>query len=368
MIRPTIEVLAPENYFDDKPSLQGMNEIMDFMITQIESHESPIEQLPDEILAAMEGRSFDYQGLLSWYNLYKPYIGSNTFIEFTLNMLGVTAEIVEWYETNNPTNTYDLVLNKSASIEKDKLIDLILRFKNIESKLASIRTKDAPVRFTLDKSTLDRDILSGSAGTKYRDVAFFFRNVYGFDLEWIPTLYSYIRRDREWDHMLDAEYLVNANKLNTRNRIMLIDMTDTNWTLNISWEDAEAMLMNWTYADSITGTSNHSSHLVQRYHHHIEDSVFFDDVFTEWSFPVSWNQLGLAEVTWETVGENHFVDYHHASVLVQRFHENYEPYIMIDPDLFTWENPINWLGVEDYTWSETEYNVYTYSKYTSENI
>jgi hypothetical protein len=103
-------------------------------------------------------------------------MGTDTFVNFILNALKIESDIVPWYETENPTNTFDLVLSQyPEGLNQEKFVDVINYYKNIEAKLASMRLVDCPMRFTLDSSKLDEDLLSDTSGVDINGTTFCFR-------------------------------------------------------------------------------------------------------------------------------------------------------------------------------------------------
>ena len=180
---PKILNLLPDGFQSDD-MIVGASEILHQLISSFEKDKALETIVPDEIRSVLKGQNYTDKGVMNWFSYYQPYLGSDKFLEYLFKLSKVNTEIIPWYETNNPTNTFDLILDKFPSgVDLPSLLKLINTYKNIESKLASVRMADCPIRLTLDNSRLDYDILSDTAGYSIEGTTFCFRNVhYEFDL------------------------------------------------------------------------------------------------------------------------------------------------------------------------------------------
>ena len=180
---PKILDLLPDGFQSDD-MIVGASEILHQLISSFEKDKALEVIVPDEIKKVLLNQSYSNKGVMNWFNYYQPYLGSDKFIQYLLKLSKVNTEIIPWYETNNPTNTFDFILDKYPSgVDLPSLLKLINTYKNIEAKLASVRMADCPIRFTLDNSTLDYDILSDTAGYSIEGTTFCFKdNHYGLDL------------------------------------------------------------------------------------------------------------------------------------------------------------------------------------------
>ena len=174
---PKILDLLPDGFQSDN-MIVGASEILHQLISSFEKDEALEVIVPDEIKNVLLNQSYSNKGVMNWFNYYQPYLGSDKFIEYLLKLSNVNTTILPWYQTDNPTNTFDLILdNYPESINLEHLLTLINTYKNIEAKLASVRMADCPIRFTLDNSALDYDILSDTAGYSINGTTFCFRNI-----------------------------------------------------------------------------------------------------------------------------------------------------------------------------------------------
>lgn len=170
---PTILSLLDETTAS-KPMVIGLSDIAEYLRSLYEIDTS-VEEFPEKIMALMND-AYDKNGLKSWFNFYQPLMGTDTFINFILNAIKIESYIIPWYETSNPTNTFDLVLSQYPErLNREAFVDVINFYKNIESKLASMRLVDCPMRFTLDSSNLDEDLLSDTSGVDVNGTTFCFR-------------------------------------------------------------------------------------------------------------------------------------------------------------------------------------------------
>ena len=173
-----IDLLA--DGFKSDQTIVGLSDIYAHLLKSFEKPYSSKVYLPADIehLVNNQHKPYNHSGLQNWLEFYKPYQGSDKFINFLLKLLKVKSDIIPWYESDNPTNTFDLTLDEFPDgLELDKFIDLINTYKNIESKLASMRTSFCPVRFTLDSSKLDYDILSDTSGIDINGTTFCFGHI-----------------------------------------------------------------------------------------------------------------------------------------------------------------------------------------------
>ena len=163
--------------FKSDQTIVGLSDIYAHLLGIFEKPFSSKVFLPSDIETLVNNQRvpFSRQGLLNWLNFYKPYQGSDKFINFLLKITKVNSRIVPWYESSNPTNTFDLTLDSfPKDLDLKKFINLINTYKNIEARLASMRTGYCPNRFTLDVSLLDYDILSDTSGVEIDGVTYCF--------------------------------------------------------------------------------------------------------------------------------------------------------------------------------------------------
>ena len=163
--------------FKSDQTIVGLSDIYAHLLGIFEKPFSSKVFLPSDIETLVNNQRVPYsrQGLLNWLNFYKPYQGSDKFINFLLKITKVNSRIVPWYESSNPTNTFDLTLDSfPKDLDLKKFINLINTYKNIEARLASMRTGYCPNRFTLDVSLLDYDILSDTSGVEIDGVTYCF--------------------------------------------------------------------------------------------------------------------------------------------------------------------------------------------------
>lgn len=245
---PTIISLVDETTAS-KPMIIGLSDIMEYLRTLYDV-DSSIEEFPEKIMSLMAD-SYDKNGLKKWYNFYQPLVGTDTFINFVLNTIKIESDIVPWYETSNPTNTFDLILSQyPEGLNLEKFLEVINFYKNIESKLASMRLIDCPMRFTLDSSKLDEDLLSDTSGVDINGTTFCFRMRYKRQI-FVPEITtnqnivntnSIVEKVFEYpvlgeftlnNHIIETPYL-GTNQTITNVRDFMIDLTIATWDEEIA--------------------------------------------------------------------------------------------------------------------------------------
>lgn len=248
---PTIISLVDETTAS-KPMIMGLSDIMEYLRTLYDV-DSSIEEFPEKIMSLMKD-SYDKNGLKKWYNFYQPLVGTDTFINFVLNTIKIESDIVPWYETSNPTNTFDLVLSQySEGLDREKFLETINFYKNIESKLASMRLKDCPMRFALDSSKLDEDLLSDTSGVDIRGTTFCFRIKHQIQSFVNDPNYQYSRvssssfRKKYFDNTVLGDFHLNTDIMNERdlysfvqlmrNQNSYFDLNVPTWETMDSWND-----------------------------------------------------------------------------------------------------------------------------------
>lgn len=85
--------------------------------------------------------------------------------------------IIDWYQTNLPINTYDILLDQYPGDEKARaLISSSIDFKNIESKLTTVKDINCANRMVLSEgSRLDYDRISDLYGSDFMGVKLCFQ-------------------------------------------------------------------------------------------------------------------------------------------------------------------------------------------------
>lgn len=98
-----------------------------------------------EILSKIDP-NIDSDGLEYWNSFIEPWVGTSEIQRFVLKLLDIEdGKLVEWYDDGQPVNTYSFLLKKAPPDEKmQKLIDLSISLKNIESKLTAITDINCP--------------------------------------------------------------------------------------------------------------------------------------------------------------------------------------------------------------------------------
>lgn len=251
MTTPTIISLVDETTAS-KPMIMGLSDIMEYLRTLYDV-DSSIEEFPEKIMSLMKD-SYDKNGLKKWYNFYQPLVGTDTFINFVLNTIKIESDIVPWYETSNPTNTFDLVLSQyPEGLDREKFLETINFYKNIESKLASMRLIDCPMRFTLDSSKLDEDLLSDTSGVDVQGTTFCFRMRHKRQIfvskittnQNIVNTNSIVEKVFEYpvlgefildNHIIETPYL-GTNQTITNVRDFTMDLTIATWDTMDDWDE-----------------------------------------------------------------------------------------------------------------------------------
>nr|DAX81739.1 MAG TPA: hypothetical protein [Bacteriophage sp.] len=272
--------------FKSDQTIVGLSDIYAHLLKLFEKPYSSKVYLPEDIeyLLNNQHKPYNKSGLLNWMNFYKPYQGSDKFINFLLKITKVDSKIVPWYETSNPTNTFDLTLDKfPKDIDLNRFINLINTYKNIESKLASMRTGFCPNRFTLDVSLLDYDILSDTSGVDIDGVTYCFGvkraqqvivptpKVYQFLTEFIYSRYLYANLIILDEWILGDRLIALINPNNNRvsyktytGKLSNHNTTPRTWvTGNLGWSKDKSWSSPYTSSSSADYTVTQSDYFRQ---------------------------------------------------------------------------------------------------------
>lgn len=110
----------------------------------------------------------DPEAVNAYFNKFvQPAIGTRDVLRFIFGILGVDAQVIEWFEEEIPTPPFKITVQFEeypGYLDFDKLIGLIYAVKNERTRLSTIRMVGCPGMFILDYGVLDRNILDTAEG------------------------------------------------------------------------------------------------------------------------------------------------------------------------------------------------------------
>ena len=94
------------------------------------------------------------------------HLGTVYALKEALSVIGVEANIVEWYNTNNelPAYTFGLKMNKMDIRGTRFLLDYINRFKNVRSRLKNLSDGNCKGKAQYDQTKYDESVFSDIQG------------------------------------------------------------------------------------------------------------------------------------------------------------------------------------------------------------
>jgi len=188
-----LKEIAPSNLLND-PIIKALLEATDPELQKVKEQiinviiYPRIEEIEDESLLDLLAWQFHVEG----YDLAKTveekrnlvknaielhrYKGTKYAVQKALSILGLTTEIVEWFETggNLPPHTFGI---RTTSVPEDfkKILSVINDYKRESAHLAILTDGNCRSRLNLDRSSqLSRTLLSSLDGIKKEGVRFCF--------------------------------------------------------------------------------------------------------------------------------------------------------------------------------------------------
>lgn len=165
----TIDLTA----FDFLPdNLQEDNELYPWLAPLIDHALPPPGEIDffqiEDLITRLGVKYESPEAVNAYFNKFiKPILGTRPAMQFAFDLIGTSARIIEWFESETPVPAFKFIIEFDTylgTFDFSPLLDLIYTLKNERSWPTAIRMAECADNLILDYGALDREPMSASEG------------------------------------------------------------------------------------------------------------------------------------------------------------------------------------------------------------
>lgn len=163
----TIDLTA----FDFLPdNLQDDNELYPWLAPLIDHALPPPGEIDffqiEDLITRLGVKYESPEAVNAYFNKFiKPILGTRPAMQFAFDLIGTSAKIIEWFESEVPVPQFKFIIEFETypgTFDFSALLDLIYTLKNERSWPTAIRMAECADNLILDYGYLDREPMSAS--------------------------------------------------------------------------------------------------------------------------------------------------------------------------------------------------------------